>query len=149
MAYPGTPSPLSDGNYLPSSWLNQLAACAAYLQGVGEPSNTGFFERYTTSNQTWVYRIRHRHRYLKMRYTQAGSSTDVDYVKVIYDGTTIHNDSSPDAVSAYTLVLDLYTLMTPDPTVSSWYTVSVEVAFHNATAWALEMLCEQSDTADL
>lgn len=151
MAYPGTPSPLSDGNYLPSSWLNSLAACAAYLQGVGEPSNTGFFERYTTTNQTWVYRIRHRHRYLKMRYTQAGSSSDVDYVKITYGGDEIHNDSSPDAVSADTIVIDLNNtgIITPTPTVGSWYTVSVEVAFHNASAWALEYLCEQSDTADL
>ena len=151
MAYPGTPSAISDGDFLPASWLNQLAACAAYLQGVGEPSNTGFFERYTTSNVSWVYRLRHRHRYLKMRYTQAGSSSDVDEVKITYGGETVYLDSSPDAVSNDTIVLDLQDtgVIDPAPTVGDWYSVAVEVTFHNATAWALEYLCEQSDNADL
>jgi hypothetical protein len=151
MAFPGVPADTSDGSYLSAAWLNQLADCAAYLQGVGEPSNTGFFERYTTTNVSWVYRFRHRHRYLKVRYTQAGSSADVDFVKVSYGGTYVYNNSSPDAASAATLVIDLNNtgLITPTPTVGAWYSVAIEVDFHNNTAWALEYLCEQSDTAAL
>lgn len=151
MAYPGTPSDLADGDYLPASWLNQLASAAAYLQGVGEPSNTGFYERYLTDAGTINYRIRHRHRYLKMRYTSNGDGGEVDYINLYYGATQVHDDSSPNTVSGYTVVIDLNDtgIITPTPTVGSWYTVALEVAFNASGFMALEYLCEQSDSADL
>ena len=151
MSYPGTPSALSDGDFLPSNWLNQLAACAAYLQGVGEPSNTGFFARYLTDATTINYRLRHRHRYLKLRYTSNGDGGEVDDIKVYYGGVLIYTDSSPNTVSGYTLVLDLQStaVIDPAPTVGDWYTVALEVAFYSSGFLELQMLCEDSDNASI
>ena len=42
MAFPGVPADLTDGNVLSASWLNQLADCAAYLQGIGRRRTSAF-----------------------------------------------------------------------------------------------------------
>ena len=151
MAYPGTPANLADGDYLPASHLNALAACAEYLRGIGEPSNTGFYERYLTDASTLNYRIRHRHRYLKMRYTSNGNGAEVDYITLKYNGTTVWTDGSPNTQSGYTVVVYLNNtgIITPTPTVGSWYTVTVEAGFYSSGFMALEYLCEQADSASL
>ena len=150
MAFPGVPADLTDGNVLSASWLNQLADCAAYLQGIGAPSNVGFLEQWHDDGVTLEWRFRHRHRYLKMLYSCAGSGT-VDYINLYYNNTLVWNDSSPDLESETTVTVDLNDtgVIDPTPTVGAYYTVKVTMGFY-ATGWAnVHLICEQDATGDL
>lgn len=150
MAYPGTPADVSDGNILSASYLNQLADCAAYLQGIGAPPNVGFLEQAHGDAVVLQWRDRHRHRYLKMLYSCTGGGT-VNYIRLYYNDVLVWSDESPDLASEVTITVDLNDtgVITPTPTVGSWYTTKVDMAFYSGGAATIHLLCQQSATGDL
>jgi hypothetical protein len=132
MAWPTVPSDITDGDVLSATFLNQLAACAAFLNAVGGVPNLPF--EHIGSSRTVT--LRHRHRYFHLIYTSSNS----DYLVVTYNGTEIINNQGP---TSGTVVVDLETEI-PSLVVGEWYNVVIEIANHEGGYLDISMVKELS-----
>jgi len=153
MAWPGVPADVADGDYLPASWLNGLAAAARYQNDIGGASISGFREVWTDTGGATTWNIRHKHRYLKLLYSSNGDGGEVDYIKISFDGDELIDidGGSPNTSTWRTVTLDLEDtgVITPTPTVGNNYTISVAHAFSSGGWLSIHWFGEQNNDDDL
>lgn len=153
MAWPDVPADLADGDYLPASWLNQLAEAARYMNDVGTASISGFREFWTEDGGTTSWNVRHSHRYLKLLYSSNGDGGEVDSIKIYFNNVLLEDidGGSPNTSSWRTVVLDLNDtgLIDPTPTVGNNYKIAVDHQFYSGGWMVIHWFGEQDNSASL
>ena len=120
--------------------MNLLADNANWLGALGGLPNVAFTQWRTSSAGSKFYHIRHRHRYLKAYYETTNGACD--YIKIIYNGTLIKNDGDPDASETYSIDLNNTGIITPTPTIGTWYEIEVQTAFTGSGELKFKLMWE-------
>lgn len=153
MAWPDVPADLTDGDYLPAQWLNQLAACARYQNDIGGASISGFREVWTEDGGQTSWNVRHSHRYLKLLYSSNGDGGEVDSIKIYFNNVLLEDvdGGSPNTSSWRTVVLDLNDtgLIDPTPTIGNNYKIAIDHQFYAGGWMSIHWFGEQDNSANL